>query len=346
MEYKTFVDICNTGTLEEVRGALANGADVNERDEEHFKMTGLMRAVVRQNEPLVSLLLQQPGIQVNAKDDFGGTALHLAAFHNIREEGRKVTRLLLNFPGIDTEITNIFGQTPLMFAKASLFGRNEIFEEEYQKKVENDKAREVENIRKTEEGMIAEKNSKTRKRKREKMDDSSKQTNMWKKLKCVKRQHKDALEQALRKNKKDEEELVKMEEKMVEELDKEFEDKMAALVKEKQERRSEIAEKVKVKKEKQAKVGQSLLNKLKKEHKAAEVEVVAEMLKQADEEEEEEKEEEEERTSPPTPDCPICYEPMTPPTRIFQCGAGHLVCGACKPKLQVFYILLLWMRTN
>ena len=65
MEYKTFVDICNTGTLEEVRGALANGADVNERDEEHFKMTGLMRAVVRQNEPLVSLLLQQPGIQVN-----------------------------------------------------------------------------------------------------------------------------------------------------------------------------------------------------------------------------------------------------------------------------------------
>ena len=60
------------------------------------------------------------------------------------------------------------------------------------------------------------------------------------------------------------------------------------------------------------------------------------MLKQADEEEEkEEKEEGEERTSPPTPDCPICYEPMTPPTRIFQCGAGHLVCGACKPKLQV-----------
>ena len=80
MEYKTFVDICNTGTLEEVRGALANGADVNERDEEHFKMTGLMRAVVRQNEPLVSLLLQQPGIQVNAKDCVGWTALHYAAY--------------------------------------------------------------------------------------------------------------------------------------------------------------------------------------------------------------------------------------------------------------------------
>ena len=64
-----------------------------------------------------------------------------------------------------------------------------------------------------------------------------------------------------------------------------------------------------------------------------------EMLKQAEEEEEEEIEEGEERTSPPTPDCPICYEPMTPPTRIFQCGAGHLVCGVCKPKLQVFHLL-------
>ena len=253
---KTFFNICNNGTLEEVREALANGADVNERDEEHFKMTGLMRAVVRQNEPLVSLLLQQPGIQVNAKDDFGGTALHLAAFHNIREEGRKVTRLLLNFPGIDTEITNIFGQTPLMFAKASLFGRNEIFEEEYQKKVENDKAREVENIRKTEEGMIAEKNSKTRKRKREKMDDSWKQTNMWKKLKGVKKLHKD-VEQALRKNKEDEEELVKMEEKMVEELDKKYKDKREALMREEQKERSEIAEKVKVTKERQAQVHQA-----------------------------------------------------------------------------------------
>ena len=129
---------------------------------------------------------------------------------------------------------------------------------------------------------------------------------------------------------------------MVEELDKEFEDKMAALVKEKQEKRSEIAEKVK--KGKQAKVGQSLLSKLKIEHKAVEAEVVAEMLKPADDEEEEE----EERTSPPTPDCPICYEPMTPPTRIFQCGAGHLVCGACKPKLQVsiFYNLRLLRRRS
>ena len=64
---KRFVEICKKGTLEEVREALANGADVNERDKGCIKRTSLMRAVVRQNEPLVSLLLQQPGIQVNAR---------------------------------------------------------------------------------------------------------------------------------------------------------------------------------------------------------------------------------------------------------------------------------------
>ena len=119
----TFVVICKKGTLEEVREALANGADVNEKDE--LERTSLMQAVLAGNEPLVSLLLQQPGIQVNVKNNIDWTALHYAAFHNRTEEGRKVIKLLLNFPGIDTEITDNCdydydydcGQTPLMWAK-------------------------------------------------------------------------------------------------------------------------------------------------------------------------------------------------------------------------------------
>jgi hypothetical protein len=27
----------------------------------------------------------------------------------------------------------------------------------------------------------------------------------------------------------------------------------------------------------------------------------------------------------------VCYEPLAPPTHIFQCGKGHLVCGVCRP---------------
>ena len=129
---------------------------------------------------------------------------------------------------------------------------------------------------------------------------------------------------------------------MVEELDKEFEDKMAALVKEKQEKRAEIAEKVKVKQERQAKVDQGILDDLEKRKKTVESELVAEMWKQVEEDEEGEDDKEEAinlNPPPPAPDCPICYEPMVPPTRIFQCGAGHLVCGGCKPKLQVLHPL-------
>jgi len=41
-------------------------------------------------------------------------------------------------------------------------------------------------------------------------------------------------------------------------------------------------------------------------------------------------------SSLPTPTCPVCYEAMKPPRRIFQCNNGHLLCEACKnqPKLK------------
>ena len=89
MRNKTFCDICEKGTLEEVGEALANGADVNEREKGVKRRTSLMLAVSERNEPLVSLLLQQPGIQVNAKDNVGHTALHYAALFCFGTEERK-----------------------------------------------------------------------------------------------------------------------------------------------------------------------------------------------------------------------------------------------------------------
>ena len=35
-----------------------------------------------------------------------------------------------------------------------------------------------------------------------------------------------------------------------------------------------------------------------------------------------------------TPACPVCFELLLPPTHVYQCGRGHLLCGACKPNLQ------------
>ena len=62
MGRKSFFNICENGALEEAREALANGADVNEREKGYFKKTSLVEAVLNDNEPLVYLLLQQPGI--------------------------------------------------------------------------------------------------------------------------------------------------------------------------------------------------------------------------------------------------------------------------------------------
>jgi len=39
-------------------------------------------------------------------------------------------------------------------------------------------------------------------------------------------------------------------------------------------------------------------------------------------------------TQPQVPECPVCLEEMAPPTRIFQCTNGHLVCETCKTDLR------------
>eukprot|EP00092_Neocalanus_flemingeri_P003912 GFUD01004212.1.p1 GENE.GFUD01004212.1~~GFUD01004212.1.p1 ORF type:complete len:389 (+),score=57.51 GFUD01004212.1:28-1194(+) len=39
------------------------------------------------------------------------------------------------------------------------------------------------------------------------------------------------------------------------------------------------------------------------------------------------------KTTHPSPECPVCLEDMPPPTQIFHCLNGHLVCGTCRPSL-------------
>jgi len=40
------------------------------------------------------------------------------------------------------------------------------------------------------------------------------------------------------------------------------------------------------------------------------------------------------RQLPQIPECPVCFEEMAPPTRIFQCRNGHLICETCKTGLN------------
>ena len=58
------------------------------------------------------------------------------------------------------------------------------------------------------------------------------------------------------------------------------------------------------------------------------------VLKGAKRKFEEEDEEEEEKDE----DCPICFDMMTPPKKIYQCAEGHLVCSECKPRFQTIVV--------
>ena len=92
-----------------------------------------------------------------------------------------------------------------------------------------------------------------------------------------------------------------------------------------------------------SKENQDELNNLEKKHNAENLDMFDNMLDNEDDNAKEDAEEEEDAVQavhqgPAAPDCPICYELMTPPTRIFQCGAGHLLCGTCRPRLQVFQL--------
>ena len=73
-----------------------------------------MEAVQNENEEFVSLLLEQPGIDVNAKDNVGQTAVHHAANEWCGTGNPAILRMLLDFPDIDREAQSVLEKTPLM----------------------------------------------------------------------------------------------------------------------------------------------------------------------------------------------------------------------------------------
>ena len=109
---KALWEDCQAGNLEEVRRALENGADPNSYDEIRGGMTCLMIAAEENHAEVVSLLLDQPTIDVNMLGDHDVTALHLACVHN----SEAALRRLLTVPGLEMNGFYGFGLTPIMFA--------------------------------------------------------------------------------------------------------------------------------------------------------------------------------------------------------------------------------------
>ena len=89
--------LCSEGKLDQVRAALARGADVNGQSG-GLNQTVLMWAIMNEHNSIVRLLLEQPTVDLNATDSFEQTALHHAVYEN-NVEG---VQLLLADPRLNT----------------------------------------------------------------------------------------------------------------------------------------------------------------------------------------------------------------------------------------------------
>jgi ankyrin repeat protein len=95
-----------------VRQLLARGADPNLRDV--YGWTPLMRAVYEARSRVVQALMEHPNVDLNAKNDQGATALHLAAV-----KGNEDLARVLLLGGANPLIEDRSGRTPAMTALAA-----------------------------------------------------------------------------------------------------------------------------------------------------------------------------------------------------------------------------------
>ena len=109
---KALVMICEENNIVKMRQALAGGINPNQRLNENG-IKALHIVARRGHQEMVSLLLQQPDIELNPKTQNTWTPLHLAAFHGHHE----VVALFLQQPGIELNPkTQNKGDTPLHLA--------------------------------------------------------------------------------------------------------------------------------------------------------------------------------------------------------------------------------------
>ena len=106
--------------LNVTRELLLAGADPNTRGGPD-NSTCLMEAVWRNHQAVVSLLLAQPSIEVNAKDNSNRTALHYACHRG--SSNIAILSKLLAVPGILVNERDSYGWTPIM--DAITYGKSE-----------------------------------------------------------------------------------------------------------------------------------------------------------------------------------------------------------------------------
>eukprot|EP00731_Ephydatia_muelleri_P026577 Em0018g677a len=104
--WSSLMEACMNGNAEVVRILVSAGAHVNDQNKDGW--SSLMRAC-RYGHAEVVRILVSAGAHVNDKDKDGDTALHIA----VQAGHGDCVQLLLSIPGIDANLVNYRGQTPL-----------------------------------------------------------------------------------------------------------------------------------------------------------------------------------------------------------------------------------------
>ena len=144
-------------------------------------------------------------------------------------------------------------------------------------------------------------------------------------------------------------ELKREMEERLERVKREFQDKIDELMSDKKEKEQSLARELKGKMEELEKSDREEVERILEENERENAEMISRHLDEDEDvydgqhyqydddnfetEEEARKEEAGENQEPSAPECPVCYEPMSPPLHVYQCARGHLVCGTCRPQI-------------
>ena len=115
MKDADFLQLCKSGTVQEVRMAILGGANVNAREE--LGWTPLMFAAFDNADPEIISVLFRNGADMNAKSASGITALMAAARFNANPE--IITILLKN--GADAQVKDDKGRKAIDHASENIY---------------------------------------------------------------------------------------------------------------------------------------------------------------------------------------------------------------------------------
>lgn len=111
----TLSEVIRLGNIDLLK-KIINSDIINKRDSDHFLFTPLMHAAINNQVSIAEFLLTIPGIDVNAQNEYGSTALMIACIHG----HEKMVELLLKAGGsktaINVNIQDTHGQTALITA--------------------------------------------------------------------------------------------------------------------------------------------------------------------------------------------------------------------------------------